>query len=239
MEEKKNSCECCKREFYLHNLSPIHILKNGEVEESGRYVCTRCFNRYIGDKYSKCIDCKKVFDLKKISIINNSWDNREKGCFESKFLRKCHDEFYVLTKSKYIPEYLCSDCEGKKYRVCSACNPGEHWCIVNCKNWNHVYDCPTECIDCVREKFQKELATPIQEWYDEEYTYDPVTKLNDTVTFKDLLACLETNGNVDELLGTKDIFIRNMILCKLCSILKIDYEDVHSNLSRKGWGYSW
>lgn len=70
--------------------------------------------------------------------------------------------------------------------------------------------------------------TNIREWYTHAFTRDVLgLSIDPTVTFEDLFTCLDTYGDVYELLGVEDSFIRERCFEALAGIMKVSYKYIY------------
>lgn len=70
--------------------------------------------------------------------------------------------------------------------------------------------------------------TNIREWYTHAFTWDVLgLSINPAATFEDLFTCLDTYGDVYELLDVGDSCVRERCFQALADIMDVSYECVY------------
>ena len=130
---KKVLCDCCGKEHSVSEMSPIFAKVNGKFTETDRFLCKDCLSEIDSlDGYAQCGDCKRVFDFYACCEYPNNFVVYSSDCDNSEF------------------GYLCLDCNGKDYSVCTACQNPEWQCIQKSSCFDSKYGCPGDCVDLVK-----------------------------------------------------------------------------------------
>lgn len=136
---KKVLCDCCGKEHSVSEMSPIFAKVDGKVTKFDRFLCEGCLSEIDSlDGYAQCADCKRVFDL---CTIPEMYYSDEYPYEFVVFSGDCNSSDF---------EYLCRDCNGKGYSVCTACQNPEWQCIRKNSCFDSKYGCPGDCVDLVK-----------------------------------------------------------------------------------------
>ena len=142
---KKGLCDCCGEEHSVSEMSPIFAKVNGKFTETDRFLCKECLSEIDSlDGYAQCGDCKRVFDL---CTIPEMYYNDEYPYKFVVFSGDCNSSDF---------EYLCRDCNGRDYSVCTACQNPEWQCIRKSSCFDSKYGCPGDCVDLVKAILESE-----------------------------------------------------------------------------------
>lgn len=139
--EDRAECDVCGGKHKVSNMFPVYIAgKNNRAEKTNRMICKGCLEEYEDKGFVQCGDCKKVFDSYKTGSKGYDSTSHDFGIYHS-----ANTDFGGV-------DYLCTECESKKYSVCKGCeNPYFGYCIIKTKDFSAKYPCHKSCVSMVKE----------------------------------------------------------------------------------------